>query len=454
MKAGLIRSVSMLLCLCLLAGLCPSASASGTRYWYRDPIPPEENDPSDPNAAQNISGHSLLDGFYGFYQSDFLFDGRTTFAEPSVDSAYITLTSGEGMGWLYLIFDEVYGDYTVTNNETGQEVLCGENRFLHETVDLVALFGGPVNSLTIRFPHGSVSLCEISVFTPGYLPGYVQVWEPAKEGQTDLILFSTHGDDDQLFFAGLLPYYCALDYEVLVVYMSDHSNCHSVRVHEMLNGLWAVGVTTYPVLGDYPDLATKSLSNAYALFQVFGVTRDDLIGFILEQLRRYQPLVVVGHDFNGEYGHGQHMAFAECLAAALELSGDPTQYRDSANAYGTWEVPKAYFHLYPENPVVMDWDTPMEALNGLSPFQVSQLYGYPQHLSQQSSWVSNWINGQNFSITRADQITSYSPCLYGLYRSTVGVDVLKNDFFENLQNYSRKKTGHAPPFFPLPVFTD
>lgn len=398
MKAALIRSVSMLLCLCLLAGLCPSASAAGPRYWYRYPIPPEENDPSDPNAAQNISGHSLLDGFYGFYQSDFLFDGRTTFAEPSVDSAYITLT--------------------------------------------------------IRFPHGSVSLCEISVFTPGYLPGYVQVWEPAKEGQTDLILFSTHGDDDQLFFAGLLPYYCALDYEVLVVYMSDHSNCHSVRVHEMLNGLWAVGVTTYPVLGDYPDLATKSLSNAYALFQIFGITRDDLIGFILEQLRRYQPLVVVGHDFNGEYGHGQHMAFAECLAAALELSGDPTQYRESANAYGTWEVPKAYFHLYPENPVVMDWDTPMEALNGLSPFQVSQLYGYPQHLSQQSSWVSNWINGQNFSITRADQITSYSPCLYGLYRSTVGADVLKNDFFENLQNYSRKKTGHAPPFFPLPVFTD
>ena len=446
MKPGFRSVFSLILGLCLIFGaLCPRAAASDDRYWFRDPPPAEENDPSDPNAAQNITDYSLLDGFYGFYQCGFLFDGRTTASEASVDSAEITLKSDRDMGWLYLIFDELYGSYTLINNETGQEATCGDSGFLHEAVDLTALFGGPVNSLTLRFSRGPVRLCELSVFTPGYLPGYVQVWEPAKEKQTDLILFSTHGDDDQLFFAGLLPYYCALDYEVLVVYMSDHRNCHTVRVHEMLDGLWAAGVRTYPVLGSFPDYPVDTLSGAYAFFEFFGLTRDDLIEFILTQLRRYQPLVVVGHDFYGEYGHGQHMAYAECLAEALELSGDPSRYPELAETYGVWEVPKAYFHLYQENPIVMDWDTPMEELKGLTPFQVSQLYAYPQHRSQQRSWVSNWINGRGFTVTRADEITSYSPCHYGLYRSTVGEDVAKNDFFENLLSYAQQEEACKPP---------
>jgi hypothetical protein len=157
-----------------------------------------------------------------------------------------------------------------------------------------------------------------------------------------------------------------------------------------------------------------------------------MVGFVVEQLRRFKPLVTVGHDFAGEYGHGQHMVYADLVAEAVSVSNNPEYYPESAEKYGLWDVPKSYFHLYEENPIVMDWDTPMEELNGYTPFQMTQLFGYPQHVSQRESWVSNWINGDRFSVEKASQITEYSPCEYGLYRTTVGEDVAKNDFFENV----------------------
>ena len=217
--------------------------------------------------------------------------------------------------------------------------------------------------------------------------------------------------------------------------MIDHSVRQSYRLHEMLNALWICGVHTYPVFGEFSDFYEEDLALAYRIYEREGVTRDDIIGYVVKQLRQYKPKVVVGHDFAGEYSHAQHMVYADCLAAAVDVSHDPSQFSKSAEAYGVWDVPKAYFHLYEENPIVMDWDTPMEELDGYTPFEVTQLLAYPQHVSQQESWVSNWINGNYFTIDKASQITEYSPCEYGLYRTTVGEDVAKNDFFENVLSH-------------------
>ena len=46
--------------------------------------------------------------------------------------------------------------------------------------------------------------------------------------------------------------------------------------------------------------------------------------------------------------------------------------------------------------------------------------------------------GENSSRTTAASIETYSPCNYGLFRSTVGLDTLKNDFFENLTVWDRQ----------------
>lgn len=440
MKDTFIRLIAFVLCISLFGALIPPAYAEESTITYpiRRPAPEVENDPEDPDAAQNISGMKLVTGSVDFGTVQRLFDLNKYNALSTGSNASLTLEHASGIGYLYFLFAKEYGEYTVINNDTGERAVCGTNRFLHELIDLEKLFESPATSVTVEFSNGSAFIQELYVYTPGYLPDHIQAWEAPEDGAVDLILFSTHGDDDQLFFAGLLPYYCALDYKVMVVYMTDHRNNVGNRIHEMLNGLWHAGVRIYPVFGSFPDFFVEEKNAAYAILSRAGWQKEDLVAFITEQLRRYHPLVAVGHDFAGEYGHGQHMIYAECLAEAVEASADPNQFEDSAQLYGTWDVPKAYFHLYEENPIVMDWDTPMDELDGMTPFEVTQLLGYPQHISQQQSWVSLWINGRYFSIKKASEIQTYSPCQYGLYRSTVGEDVQKDDMFENLFSHAEQ----------------
>ena len=265
------------------------------------------------------------------------------------------------------------------------------------------------------------------------MPDHVQQWEIPAAGETDIALFSTHGDDEQLFFAGLLPDYAAQrDCQVQVIYMTDHRNMTNRRAHEMLDGLWAVGVKTYPVFGKFGDYNSRSKVEAYQRYRQKGVVKQDILSFVVEQLRRFRPKVAVGHDLNGEYGHGMHMIYAELLCKAVEISMDPAQYPKSAEVYGTWDVPKTYLHLYPEDSIVMDWDQPLEYFEGMTAFEVTRDLGFPKHASQQS-YYSWYFDGKD----RASDITQYSPCEFGLYRSTVGEDVLKNDFLENVTTYAQ-----------------
>lgn len=429
------RLFVLLLCAALLLGLASPLAASAAP----EASAPDASAPGGQAEATLLSTKRSIKSSEGFPDISVIYDDKLTASRASEASASLTLENSEGIGSLYFIYQYPYEvGYTVTDNATGETIVAGKDGFLHEFIDLQALFGVAPTSVTVSYNQGAVHICELMLYSPGRVPSTVQQWKAPAEDKTDLLLFSTHGDDDQLFFAGILPYYAgALGYNVQVVYLTDHRNGTTVRVHEMLNGLWAVGCDVYPVFGDYPDFLEKTLKDTYAQFRNYGVSRDNILDFCTEQLRRFKPKVVVAHDFAGEYAHGQHMVYADCVAAALEISSDPSQLPESAELYGTWDVPKAYFHLYGENQIVMDWDTPMEELGGLSPFQVTQKYGFPCHESQQWTWFRGWINGKNgVVITRADQIATYSPCQYGLYRSTVGADTAKNDFFENVTTYA------------------
>lgn len=423
------RFFALFLCLCLLCSCFLPSQA-------------EETEPTAPPEllAEDISSCSLVTDADGINLNP-LFDGKTYYGYASADQAHVTLYHEGGIGSLYLIFWLPYGPYTMTNNDTGAVHTCGTHGFLYEFQDLVEIFGTAPSSVTLTFDNGPVTINELTVYTPGRVPDTVQKWEAPAEDGTDLILFSTHGDDEQLFFAGLLPYYAAeLDYEVLVVYMTDHQNQSTTRrMREMLAGLWAVGVRTYPVFGYFGDVKKATMEQTYQWFESQGHTREELLGFVVEQLRRFNPKVVVGHDFNGEYRHAQHMVYTDLLVKALEISNDPAAYPELAEKYGLWDVPKTYIHLYEENPIIMDWDQPLESFDGLTAFQVTQKYGFPAHKSQQRSWFHRWLYGYRGEIRQASQITEYSPCEYGLYRSTVGADVEKNDFFENVTTHAQDR---------------
>ena len=425
MTMGFRRTMCLLLCLCFLGSLVPFSGSCS------------EASPQ----AQSIGKPGLVSQSQGFSNLSALFDRNLLTPTNAPDHSWLTMAHPEGIGSLYVIFYSEYGTYSITNNDTGKTAEAGQNGFLHDFVDLEALFGTAPTSVTVSFDSGPLRINELEVFTTGQVPDSVQRWEASRDGTVDLLLLSAHGDDEQLFFAGVLPYYAGeLGFQVQVVYLTNHENTLPARRHEMLDGLYACGVTTYPVFGSFRDLKSHSLNDAYSHMAYFGISQEDLVAFVVEQLRRFKPLVAVTHDENGEYGHGQHMLCADLMKKACQISQDPQAYPELARQYGVWDVPKTYLHLYAENKIVMDWDVPLSRFDGMTAFAVSRELGYPCHKSQYRDFLWYYAQGKT-----AGEITKYSPCEYGLFRSTVGPDAKKNDFFENISAHTRAQRNWGLP---------
>lgn len=131
----------------------------------------------------------------------------------------------------------------------------GADGFIHEYV----AFDRSVDAFEMEFPDGA-RFGELYAFADGRIPDWVQVWEPPCE-KADLMVVPTHADDEYLWFGGAIPYYAGeLGYNVQVVYLTNHNNAR-YRCHELLDGLWTVGVRHYPVMNS-PFWVTKPSSPA------------------------------------------------------------------------------------------------------------------------------------------------------------------------------------------------
>ncbi len=343
----------------------------------------------------------------------------------------VRIESSSGLYGLYIKFDRTPAEWTLIAN--GVEIKCGKGGFLHEYIELYG-----ESELVLSF-DAKVSIADVFLYSAGMLPESVQRWETLE--RADIMICPTHSDDDQLYFAGMIPWCTAMGYRVQVVYLTNHLNTHD-RPHELLDGLWHCGLKYYPVISEYPDLYATSSAEAEATFGSIGVTKEDFEEFYVELFNRYKPLAVAGHDINGEYGHGVHMLNSAAIMKAVELSAER----------GLWDVPKTYIHSWKENPVVFNWDTPMEELDGKTPFEVSQ-EGYGFHHSQHRfESLSRWLYGtEGAPITKAAQIGSHSPCRYGLYRSTVGMDTVENGIFQNLESF--KEQPVTEEYTPHAIFS-
>lgn len=387
----------------------------------------EEVQASEISGLEAVTDYSNMRNYAGLFDEDLFFG----YIFPKNSS--ITLTDDRGIASFYFIFDIEPGEYTVTDMDTEESITCGGSDFLHEYVDLKAAFNKVPHSIRISFP-GKTQICELRLFTEGKVPEDVQIWQLPTPGKADLVLFSTHGDDEQLFFAGILPYYAGeLDYEVVVAYFTSHRPIVYHRTHEMLNGLYAVGLRNYPVFGPFPDYFSLSKEKSYSLYAKAGVSKDQMLSYVVEQLRKFRPKVAIGHDVNGEYGHGAHRMYSELLREAVELAAREDIYTQSLEAWGSWDTPKTYLHLYADNPIVMDWDQPLSAFDGMTAFEVTRDLGFREH---QSQFKDYWWYYDGYPT--AASIEGYSPCRYGLFRSLVGPDINCNDFFENNIGYTQE----------------
>lgn len=319
---------------------------------------------------------------------------------------------------------ELEGIYIKYNDSTasggllnGKEI--AKDGFLHEYVSLDG-----AKSFVLEYSYADI--CDIQVFSSGTLPHSVQVWETG-EPDTDILLCATHSDDDQLFFAGLLPYYAVhKGANVRVAYFINHYDTYN-RTHELLDGLWHCGVKNYPDISPFPDGYSESAAGAEQFLNGKGFEYEDFLNFQKNLIHKYKPLVAVLHDVNGEYGHGAHMLNTKTFLEACERATD-----------GEFVPEKIYIHLYSENKIKLDIDKPLDEFNGLSAFNISQqAFGY--HKSQHWTWFYKWIYGSDNNRSKSTQISTYNPADYGLYHSSIGEDTNKNDLLENVKTYSARK---------------
>lgn len=253
-------------------------------------------------------------------------------------------------------------------------------------------------------------ICELRVMEEGKVPNCAQRWQPAGD-KVDMMIFSAHQDDEVLLFGGTIPYYAAQGKNILVVYMA---NCGRNRYAEALNGLWDCGLRTHPV---FVGLKDRLLDSYDAAVRLWGY--EDTEAIVTELLRRYKPDVVVTHDIDGEYGHKQHILTSAVVRSAIERAADPESNPDSAETYGVWQTKKLYIHLYGENALTMNvYDEPMDVFGGFSSTQMATI-AYWKHASQQNDFIAGL--GETYDNRK-----------FGLYFSTVGEDVAKNDLFENI----------------------
>lgn len=260
-----------------------------------------------------------------------------------------------------------------------------------------------------------VSLSELSVYTPGAPPPFAPEWQTFA-GRVDLLTVAAHPDDEDLYLGMPAPTYTDEGKKCETVFMTYGSKSHSARRFEAQESVWSLGNRYYPEMGSFPDVKAASKIAEMKRWKLKKV-----VGFIVEQIRKYKPAVIVTHDVNGEYGHGAHRLTQYATALAFQESGDPAQYPDSAAKYGAWKAGKLYVHLYAQNRLnPMDTKKRLKSYGGRTVLQVVK-DAYHRHKSQ--------LPGRSLPISGR-----YDMRRFGLFATNLGPDSKHDSMFENVSD--------------------
>lgn len=290
-------------------------------------------------------------------------------------------------------------------------------------------------------------------------------WNPTPD-KVDVLVISTHPDDEGIFMGSVLPYMTQVrQVEALHIsmtsgdWLAENGAPDWRREQEMRAADWVYGFRNEPLFPRFRDAPTNTLDETWDYWADGVLDGDDIeegknaaTTYIAEQIRRFQPEVLVVSDLDGEYGHNNHRATSLSAVSGYEMAMNPLIdvagldawqpkkyyiHQSQANGLGTpgYDFVNWLFHDYTE---VVSIDTDNDGILDATPRQVADL-GLDEHVSQGSPDVSTvFRTGENYDGHHTEW--------WGLYRSTVGPDTLQKfeiagqsysnwalgDFFENV----------------------
>ncbi len=349
-------------------------------------------------------------------KSDFLDNTYSTSWQPrsAEDSIKIRIPDEADAGAISMEWDKAPSKLEITlYSGTGEVIRTIQERNEGKKWNLYYELEEGVKGVMIRSADSDNGLNKLRIFARGQVSKVVQRWQDAPE-KVDMMMIVPHMNDETLYFSGVLSQLTAQGKNVLVVYMTgDDRNKHA----EALDCLWTHGVKIHPVFVGFKDYKVDTYGQAERLWGEENTYRA-----MISLIRKYKPDVVLTQDWDGEYGHKQHVMTARYCVKSVETAGDESVFPDIAEKYGVWDVPKLYLHLGDESKKLdLHFNRAMDELEGLSPMQVAFI-AFDKHYSQlKFPTYSLLIDGRDYDCT-----------WFTLYRSTVGEDVNKDDFFENL----------------------
>ena len=318
-------------------------------------------------------------------------------------------------------------NFTLTEYDADQNVIFTrtlEDEGMFPCLSQLYMLQVNTRYISLTFSQSKQGINKIRVFPEGELPKTVVEWQPPLE-KCDLMVVSTHQDDEWLWFGGIIPYYDLVqDKDVQVVYMA---NCGRYRYAEALNSLAVAGVRTYPFFLGLKDQRDDSVNAAIRTWN----GKDAIMRVMVAMIRRFKPEVILTHDRKGEYGHPQHIVTSLAMEYVIEAAADPEQYPESAELYGTWQVKKLYRHLEKTDQIKFDWHVPYPEFGGRTGLQVAK-DSMNEHASQL----------KYFQVKDGGQ---YDNSLFGLSYSVVGRDEKHDDLFENIADATPEPTLEPTP---------
>ncbi len=258
------------------------------------------------------------------------------------------------------------------------------------------------------------------IYGEGTTPDPFHAWKETPE-KLDYMLISTHPDDDILYLGSVIPVYGAEQgYKGTTVYVTCAKR---VRMTEAYNGCWALGLRCRPIFLDFPDIPRTSTQEEKDEFKY-----EDLVCALVRLYRRYRPAVTFAQDKNGEYGHWQHKLTSKASVEAAVLAADPAYDPESVEQYGTWQVQKAFLHMYEENRITIDAHAKLTFFGGDDAYNVARK-AFQKHETQKDI---------GYAVTR-----DRGEFAFNQFGMAFGVVEVGEDVFDNIDE--RYLSSYVPP---------